>query len=609
MKITSINLPPSKGLSSIKMSRLGDVVLIAGRNGSGKSRLLAHLSEIARSKPYQPELTNLLANLRDIQTGVDTNPNHPNIVNWKNEINNLNDRLRYLQYVNVSDDSKPVQIVNFVPKDLNLIDCNDFTKNQLNDAADSLKSPGTYSLSRGTFSSIQSIQDRWWNAIHPSSSITSEERDEIICEYGRLKEIIFNILGTELSRDSNGNATLFNFPLGRAELSDGQKVLLQLCAAIHSQKVAISEVIIMMDEPENHLHPSALIDVIKQIQASVTEGQIWIATHSIPLLSAFDPSLIWYMYEGSISYAGRSPEKVLRGLLGDVEQISKLSSFLTLPAQFASNQFAFECLLSPQVLMTPNNDVQTTQIKATLKQLLETGSDLTILDYGAGKGRLLDNIYFSEDINERDQISTWLNYVAFDVSQDDESYCRSTIERVYEDSLQRYYNNATEVRADHGDNTFDVVVMCNVLHEIHPSAWLSVLGGTGLIHHLLKDNGYLLIVEDCQLPVGEKAHKHGFLVLQRLQVMKLFDIHPGDVDFTYSDARNDRRLLAYRIPKRALTNVSIHSRREALDTLADAAKDEILRLRDSEACYKNGLLHGFWVQQFANAQLALNELG
>lgn len=609
MQITGINIPSRNGLLPNRMTRLGNLVLIAGRNGSGKSRLLTCINELSRARPFGQDISNLQNNINHYKTVITANPYDPGMPSLQHNLNEAEERLKHLEYIQVTDQSKSIQIVDFVPKDLQLVDCNDLTKNQIDEAANSLKSPGTFSLSRGTLSSIQFIQDRWWNVIHPSSEMPNEEKQKIVTDYERLKDIIYKIIGAKLSRDSDGNATLFNFRLGRAHLSDGQKVLLQLCVAIHAQKVDLKDVIIMMDEPENHLHPSALIDVIKQIQASVTEGQIWIATHSIPLLSAFDPSLIWYMNEGSISYAGRSPESVLRGLLGDDEQISKLSSFLTLPAQFASNQFAFECLLSPQVLMTPSTDDQTTQIRTILAKLLDSVNSLSVLDYGAGKGRLLDNIYFSEAINDRDLLPHWLNYVAFDVSRDDEALCRSTIERAYGSSLRRYYNRSNDIRSDFNDGSFDIVVMCNVLHEIPPSAWVEVLGSTGLIYQLLKEAGHLLIVEDCQLPVGEKAHKHGFIVLKRLQIMKLFGIRTEDDDFTYSDARNDGRLLAYRIPKRALANVNIHSRRDSLSTLVDVAKEEIIRLRDSETSYKNGLLHGFWVQQFANAQLALGELG
>jgi hypothetical protein len=38
------------------------------------------------------------------------------------------------------------------------------------------------------------------------------------------------------------------------------------------------------------------------------------------------------------------------------------------------------------------------------------------------------------------------------------------------------------------------------------------------------------------------------------------------------------------------------------------AQDEIIKTRDKDRNYKNGKLHGFYVQQFANSSLALRQL-
>jgi predicted ATPase len=78
---------------------------------------------------------------------------------------------------------------------------------------------------------------------------------------------------------------LFGFPLGQSNLSDGQKILLQLCLAIHCQQESLEDLVLFLDEPENHLHPSVIIETIERIKEEVSNGQIWISTHSIPLLS------------------------------------------------------------------------------------------------------------------------------------------------------------------------------------------------------------------------------------------------------------------------------------------------------------------------------------
>jgi antitoxin component YwqK of YwqJK toxin-antitoxin module len=107
------------------------------------------------------------------------------------------------------------------------------------------------------------------------------------------------------------------------------------------------------------------------------------------------------------------------------------------------------------------------------------------------------------------------------------------------------------------------------------------------------------------LAVGEKAYKNGFLVFDKIQFKKLFGIIEN---YLVHDARRDGRLKAHFIKKEYLKNLTADTRIEAIDSLLHTSKKEVLRLRSEEATYKNGKLHGIWVQQLANAQLALGEL-
>ena len=67
--------------------------------------------------------------------------------------------------------------------------------------------------------------------------------------------------------------------------------------------------------------------------------------------------------------------------------------------------------------------------------------------------------------------------------------------------------------------------------------------------------------------------------------------------------------MAHLIPQSYLTNISTDTIKEALKELKKSAKTEIQRIRKESPSYSNGLAHGFWVQQLANAELCLTELG
>ena len=189
-------------------------------------------------------------------------------------------------------------IVPFVPKDLNVQDCNDFRTREIAAHAKKLDPVGVNSLAHGTLPRILVVQERWFNATHQDSNFSPQEKQSAINEYMQLKDLLKTFLDADLERNINGEPTIFGFPLGQANLSDGQKVLIQLCLAIHCQQKSLDDLILFLDEPENHLHPSVIIETIARIINKTPHGQIWISTHSIPLLSPFHPSPIWFMVVG-----------------------------------------------------------------------------------------------------------------------------------------------------------------------------------------------------------------------------------------------------------------------------------------------------------------------
>ena len=150
--------------------------------------------------------------------------------------------------------------------------------------------------------------------------------------------------------------------------------------------------------------------------------------------------------------------------------------------------------------------------------------------------------------------------------------------------------------------------MCNVLHEIDPNDWLSLFSAGGTIPDALADNGILLIVEDQEMPIGEKAYQKGFIVLNTSELKDLFKIKESDSDFGFSDVREDGRLKAHRLKKEYLVRIDSGSKIKALESLHKTASEKIMEIREKEINYKNGKRHGFWVQQFANTGLALKEI-
>lgn len=598
-------------LKPISMQRLGKLVVIAGKNGAGKSRLFAQLRNHAIQWQGKIAENALLEQQTNYKNAIRQNVDSPNIQSWENQFIDIQVRLDRIKSISISPESQSaISIVNFVPKSISLNDPQQDTIGTLDQKFEQSKNPGTDSIASSALSYIQSLQNQWRIVTHQDYEESHPtERQGVIDSYTKLKNLVKSLLKEDLKYLKNGICTIFNQPIGSANLSDGQKILLQLAVAIHAQGASLNDMILLLDEPENHLHPSVVIDFFDSLNEVVSNGQIWIATHSVPLLShinSIDPMAIWYMDKGEIKHAGKKPSEVLSGLLGDEVQIEKLKLFLSLPAELASTNFAAESLRSPTTVDSATNDPQIIQIKDFINEL-RLGTAVKILDFGAGKGRVLEGFAELEGKSGRN-IHESIDYIAFDGFESDSESCKKQIERFYESSQGKYFNKTDDLFAVHGEETFDVIIMCNVLHEIEPSAWLSLFDIDGPIQRCLKATGFLLLVEDLRIPVGEKAHANGFFILDTTHLRTLFSVtndHITNSLFSHSDARQDGRLKAHWIAKPLLKNINTESRKKAISNLMQTSKESIKAIRTKNSDYSNGMLHGFWSQQLANCVLYL----
>lgn len=665
MKITEVNLIKNitnpVGLNPISMKKIGEMVLLAGKNGSGKTRLLNLIRSQAQNiqneinqrsnaknniDSYRKNIENQVGQRQQLELNIQQYENninnfkqqiisqpqnkqrleiniqqYENNINsfkqqienqpkqkeqWEKEIGKFEELLKTPIPIILENDQLNVAVVDFVPNNIQLEDWANKSKQSWMQIANQATYIGVLHLDQSTIPLIQKVMETWFNTTHPLTEISQEEKKFAVAEYERLQSIIKSFIGAEIGWNKEGYSTLFGKPIAQAQLSAGQRVLLQLCVAIFAQGGSLSNYIIFMDEPENHLHPSAVIDLLDTIREHNPNGQIWIATHSIPLLSHFDSSSLWFVENGTVKHSGKKPELVLKSLLGDEDRIQKLRDFTSLPSELARNRFTFECLCPPQVVETNSTDPQSKQLNEQLKIIWNNKSSINLLDFGAGKGRMIANLSDYPTVSNET-----LNYHAYEPFDTDKNDCLKNISLCYDDAENRYHTSIESLRTKIDDNSFDVVVLSNVLHEISHSQWCPIFSD---IKQLLKDDGYLLLIEDCLIPIGELPHSNGFVVFNTLHLKKLFKIPSTEINFIAHDARFDSieqrgRLMAHLIPQSYLTNISTDTIKEALKELKKSAKTKIQEIRKGTTSYSNGLAHGFWIQQLANAELCLEELG
>lgn len=610
MAITSIHLTQSVfdgmgvGISElpldppIEMRNIGRTVVLAGPNGGGKSRLLRLLPKILNQRPG---VTDIQVYEKDIQTRkaeiedsiekfaiLERSAFVGNLATERQrardfqfthqmEIDKLHQLIKAHQSVEMVGVERP-RFVSFVPTTPKLEDTVHLVTSAANTRADDLAN-----LADGAHLNAVPYAERivrkatnvgYARLTNGGGPLTPDEevRDNLV-------SILQALLGPNNSIHIDNASLAINGETRFTErLSPGQQILFQFGCLLHANKANLSNCIVVMDEPENHLHPGVLAQIIEALQTFLSDGQLWIATHSIPLIAqlmAKDRDCLWFVSEGRVKKSGRSPERVLDSLMGGPLGATHLHDLTLLPAQYAALRFMTECLEPPGVVGADVTDPQTNQIADILEKLRfakqQINRKVRVLDFGAGKARLLATLR-----DQDSELMQWLDYYAYDIGTQYQTECEGELALAYPGEQQkRWFSSLEELSVATQGGAFDVVVMCNVLHEIVPGKWIEDFSVHGALATLIADDGYLLLVEDYGIPVGERAHQYGFLLLHTPELERLFKVNQQDRDEqrfvvqASSDELYASRLIAHLISKDCLVRISDSTVFGAIESLHD----------------------------------------
>lgn len=570
VRVTEVRISESRKyeLKATTLSKLGGLVIVAGANGAGKSRLL---------RVIQEKLTSAIQSDNGVEIFFDLPGGRMSETR--------------IQFADIVPDGHPLYAISENPPA-------DIVAN-----AGRARNLHALDLSVSALAYTRNLLDNFFNFTHQNFPVSEQDSNEATRKWNTFKDLVQRFLGVELDCDKNRNPTLAGSLLETMQLSDGQRKIYKTCVQLHAQDMDLEGLVLFLDEPENHMHAQACIEWIQAIRKNAPNTQVWIATHSVPLVASFaDEATLLYAEDSKISFAGSAPEKVLRSLLGGKESIEKIKEFVGLPDVLAINRYTAQCLHPPLVAHGAGKDDQTTQIRNVLQGI--SGQSKRVLDIGAGKGRLIANLHHSDS-----EISHQIDYVAFDPFCDHSDECRAMISNAFGNSEGRYVSDLAELQRSGCKNRFDVAVFCNVLHEIPPEGWDEYFGSDGVLEGILSDNGYLLIVEDELIPVGERAHDYGFLVLGTEELKTLFNIEDNSVGFLVNSMRSDDRLKAHLIPKIYVSNYTHDRRKQALEARKESALKKLGIIRNSDdKSFRKGRDSAFYLQQFANAELAIRSL-
>lgn len=559
MKITSIELLESiEGLNPFSKINLGNVVILTGSNGSGKTRLLKLLQK----------------HIASLKNGHSTCP-------LRLEISTPNGN----EYLSESN-AEYIDMNNYSHYDAKLQSPNKFTPYVISKAKEKLK---ICDYEETALNSLLLLEDM-------ACGYSSEFQDGN--EFLNIKKQLLSDFNITIGKNNNNNLEISNLELEKASLSPGQQYLLRIeIACNYNQKN--EDYIFILDEPELHLHPAALITAIEKLRKNFPNTQFWISTHSLALISNLMVSnkntTVLFMENGNTTLFRSNSTQLLKGLVGEEENIFSCQQLLVLPDQYACNKFSVECSDPPKTLNASGDDPQTNLIETVLNP------NNVVIDYGAGKGRFLEEL----SISGKNNIAQSIIYYAYDKFKDDASKCKYIMKQngFPEDN---YFNNINDL-INKINNEADYVLLINVLHEIPPIEWKKLFES---ISKLLKDSGKLIIVEREELTIGESPYDEGFLMITKSGSEKLF----GKNNVKLLRHPQKHHIVKYVVSKEGLfidsKNVynCISQIKEDSLYMIKKIKSETNKNDKNLKKYKVGIKLAFYLQQFANASILSDNL-
>lgn len=398
-----------------------------------------------------------------------------------------------------------------------------------------------------------------------------------------VKESFFALTGKELVieenntyiRDSSNNLESLSVALGM--LSPGELILFYMSIFLAIQQNGKKNKVIILDEPESHLHPKALISFIKLLTMGHEFSEVWIATHNLFIIPEYQFENIIYIDESTIQKKTSTIyQSILRSLLGDPE--GKVQTFFSSLSQWQYCEFIAECFSNPTVIDTidPNDE----QVQLFIKYLKKY-NPLRVLDCGGGSGRL---------------------GLSLDAAQIDEG--KNIIYDIF-DKNPTYVGDKFNVYKDLKDieDRYHCVVMMNFLHEVDPQEWGKLFYQ---LYGLMEERSYVIFVEVNRLSQGEMPNPQGFFILGREELEILFQCPRSLAEIRHKEKQKSSCIL---IPRSNLLAVNQRTIYDAIIHLQDRVLNEIKKLRKMGNTQKETIENGnsrhyaFLSQQYINAKL------
>ncbi|MCI8658733.1 MAG: AAA family ATPase [Lachnospiraceae bacterium] len=555
--ITDFTIFQKEGLENVHQAVFAKKNLIIGKNGSGKTRFLKALEQDKKQGKNQDQIVITLY--------------FPEIQAFYSSISQS------------KQEEEKESFQEIYPYDL-LFDSEsysfyDFLKIMENDKGDFLEN-------------ILSVLSMKRTKKSTDAKKALDELNELLAEFLN-KTISISPEDSRIDLSTLKDNTIRTLPLKKAlsEFSPGELMLFYLCVFLMIiQKKHTHGAVLIIDEPELHLHPRALVKMMQILKASENISELWIASHSLFLVPLFEFEEIVFIEHNTIFCRNSHMYKNLYDSLVGLENID-IFEFLKSLDSWQYYQFIAECFCLPESVNKADvKDEQFCKLLSSVRDNLPDNEPLRMLDYGAGKFRIWECMQLLPD---SDPGKSQVIYTAY------EPYPKSDEKPPFP-----LYLNFSDILKK--EKNFHVVVLMNVLHEIEGGKWHQTFRE---IFEVLDDHGVLIFLEVLSLTKGEQPYgNNGYLVLQDEQVKILFD----DPQIPNMRIHPKEKSNCWIITKKQVGNVSMKTIKESISSLSTYCQKELEKAFKDRINYAHGSAdrqakqiaarrYAFLSQQYINA--------
>lgn len=379
------------------------------------------------------------------------------------------------------------------------------------------------------------------------------------------------------------NGRIFDY----TELSDGEKTLFSYILLLFLQEnyhySKTKDSIVIIDEPEAHLHPEAQIKLIIGLKELIgSTGQLIVATHSLSIMSLFTYDQIFLMKDNRLFPPNsQRPEEALEELISIENRITYLTNLFTNISSWSFAHFMIENFKEPETIESSKKDDPQFEL---IRELFT--SNISLLDFGSGPGRLIKLI---EENNLIDK------FELIDVLEPN---------KIHHEKLEAFsiINNIL-TKLNEIEHNYNLILLSNVLHEIRPKEIVKTINK---IKSHLKNDGAIVIIEDLVLRKGEMPNKNGYLVFNPDELIHLFSLSQEPVLIESKHEKYKKRLMCAVIAKENIGHIDKYCLQKALNKLKERSYNTLIELREGQSA-EIGRNYAFYLNQFLNAEISLND--